>query len=604
MKKTNIFLSVCALTATLFSFQNCGDKFHSGSFSTLNNSEEVDVEANQAPTVSAGEDKTLNLPANSTSLSAMATDSDGTIVQIQWMQMSGPNTATLSGQNTTNLSVSGLASGSYVFRVLATDDSGNSRVDEVSVFVNPAGNTAPVVNAGADQSLQLPINNINLTGTATDNEGVSQIIWSQVSGPGSPSISSPNALITSITGLLAGTYVFQLRAVDAMGATTVDTVQVIVAPAPIIAPVCNALTPGANINGANLIYDPAKTAMNFASKTTTNFICPPPPAAPSVFNPPSYYITGTTTVNPASETHMRPFSDFADKLNELGDLYVQSQDPVVASCTLRWLSAWSSSTLFNEYIAPGSLNYTITRGDYERAWFVGIWLLNMAKVINAPGLSSTQIAAVRTWMGRSMNPIMAFYNNRIRYIDGVVNRPENLNNLQYRAGLSVMLYGVLFNSATHTNWGLIQYRLGVDSIRADGTLATEMAAGANAYIYHIEALQPLILMAEIQTLRGNNLYTYNNSRLSLLASMIASSYTDFTVFSSKTTVAQSQTPSSLMTGRVHYYDWLEFWHSRFNRPDFVPLIRQARANSISGRIKNYRSGGDITASWGVGTCRL
>lgn len=603
MKKI-AFLIIVLLASTLMLFQNCGRTYSTGGISTSNSSEDIDLNPNAAPMVSGGEDKTVNLPTNSVSLTAVASDSDGIVASLQWMQMSGPNTAIVSGQNTETVVASGLMVGVYVFRVLASDDTGNSRTDEVSVFVNAAGNTPPVVNAGNNQSIQLPVNNTTLMGSATDTGGITQTLWSQVSGPGVATIISPEMLNSSITGLISGTYIFQLRATDTAGAATVDIVQVVVQPAPVVAPTCNARLPGANINATNYFYDSTKTLENFPRKTTSEFVCPVPPSAPAKFDPPSYYITGTTTINPAGETHMKPFNDFATKINELGDLYVQSQDPVVANCTLTWLSAWASSSIFNEYVAPGNINYTLTRGDYERVRFVGIWLLNVAKVINTPGISTTQLNAVRLWLGRSMNPIMAFYNNRIRYSSGMVNRPENLNNLQYWAGFTVMLYGTLFNSATHTDWGLIQYRLGVNSIQPDGTLATELAAGANAFLYHQEALQPLVLMAEIQTIRGNNLYTYNNNRLSLLANFIASSYGNFSVFMSKTSVTQSQNPNTLITSQSQYLDWMEIWHSRFNRTELVPYIRLARTNGFNGRIHNRRTGGDITASWGVGTCRL
>src|SRR5690606_10971203 len=51
----------------------------------------VNAGANKAPTVNAGDDKTLTLPANSIPLSGTASDSDGSIASYSWTKSSGPN---------------------------------------------------------------------------------------------------------------------------------------------------------------------------------------------------------------------------------------------------------------------------------------------------------------------------------------------------------------------------------------------------------------------------------------------------------------------------------------------------------------------------------
>lgn len=91
-----------------------------------------------APAVNAGADASLILPANMVTLNGTATD-DGSIASTVWTQLSGPNGATLSGESSLNLTASGLVAGSYLFRLTATDDEGNSSIDEVAVTVLPEG---------------------------------------------------------------------------------------------------------------------------------------------------------------------------------------------------------------------------------------------------------------------------------------------------------------------------------------------------------------------------------------------------------------------------------------------------------------------------------
>jgi len=89
----------------------------------------------------------------------------------------------------------------------------------------------PVVNAGVDQAIKLPVDSVVLSGSATVAEGkIAAYLWSQVSGPNNPLIKSPGAATTTVKSLVAGTYTFQLMALDSSGETGVDMVTVTVNP--------------------------------------------------------------------------------------------------------------------------------------------------------------------------------------------------------------------------------------------------------------------------------------------------------------------------------------------------------------------------------------
>jgi hypothetical protein len=108
----------------------------------------------------------------------------------------------------------------------------------------PPTHQAPVVSAGAAQTIHLPVNSVSLAGTVSDDgiapAGAITTTWSQVSGPGSVTFASVNALSTTATFSATGTYVLQLSANDT-ALTGTGNVQIIVAPAiPNAAPVVNA----------------------------------------------------------------------------------------------------------------------------------------------------------------------------------------------------------------------------------------------------------------------------------------------------------------------------------------------------------------------------
>jgi Disaggregatase related repeat len=89
----------------------------------------------------------------------------------------------------------------------------------------------PVVNAGEDQTLKLPVDSVILSGSATIEGGkITAYLWSEISGPSTPAIKSSGSAVTTVKGLVAGSYVFQLMALDSSGETGVDMVSITVNP--------------------------------------------------------------------------------------------------------------------------------------------------------------------------------------------------------------------------------------------------------------------------------------------------------------------------------------------------------------------------------------
>lgn len=86
----------------------------------------VSVAGNQPPVVHPGPAQTITLPLNSVTLAGTASDPDGSVVALEWFQVSGPNAATLTNKKTLTLKVSNLIEGEYMFRLMATDN-GNAR---------------------------------------------------------------------------------------------------------------------------------------------------------------------------------------------------------------------------------------------------------------------------------------------------------------------------------------------------------------------------------------------------------------------------------------------------------------------------------------------
>ncbi|UOQ68634.1 PKD domain-containing protein [Hymenobacter volaticus] len=78
-----------------------------------------------------------------------------------------------------------------------------------------------MANAGPDKTITLPTNSTSLTGSGTDTDGsVASYTWAQVSGPNNATFSSKTVATPTISGLVAGPYVFSLVVTDNAGATS------------------------------------------------------------------------------------------------------------------------------------------------------------------------------------------------------------------------------------------------------------------------------------------------------------------------------------------------------------------------------------------------
>jgi hypothetical protein len=203
---------------------------------------------NQPPVANAGADRTITLPVNALTLTGTATDPDGSVATYAWSKVSGPAGGNIQSPNAASSQITAMIAGTYVYRLTVTDNNGALDTDDVQVVVNPApapaGNQAPIANAGSNIMITLPANAATLSGSGSDPDGtIAGYSWTKVSGPAGGAIQAPTAASTQVTGMIAGTYVFRLTVRDNLGATGTDDIQVLVNPAPVPvnqAPIANA----------------------------------------------------------------------------------------------------------------------------------------------------------------------------------------------------------------------------------------------------------------------------------------------------------------------------------------------------------------------------
>ena len=187
------------------------------------------IPPNKLAIPNAGPDVTIS--TSSTTLNGSASyDPDGAINKYEWRYVSGPATPAIASPTTATTTVSNLIQGTYTFALKVWDNKWEPTEDQVKVTVGTVTtppppppttppptttNLPPVPNAGADATVTLPANSLSLNGSATDPDGsINKYEWRIASGPAGASIANINSAITSVTGLVQGTYSLVLRVWD------------------------------------------------------------------------------------------------------------------------------------------------------------------------------------------------------------------------------------------------------------------------------------------------------------------------------------------------------------------------------------------------------
>lgn len=141
-----------------------------------------------------------------------------------WRQLTGA-AATITSPNTYNSTVTGLSNGTYTFEWSIVRNECTTTRDTMIITISGAATTA---NAGSDQ--------LTICGTtatmAANTPTVGVGTWSQVSGPGGATITSPNSGSTTITGLTDGQYIFRWTISNGACSSNSDDVMLFVSSPP------------------------------------------------------------------------------------------------------------------------------------------------------------------------------------------------------------------------------------------------------------------------------------------------------------------------------------------------------------------------------------
>lgn len=298
-------------------------------------------------------------------------------------------------------------------------------------------------------------------------------------------------------------------------------------------------------------------------------------AAPVVdLDLPSYYsdragsVIDLTLFRQAAE-RAKPVRLFLTQVASAADR-AHAGDALAARCGLARMAEWAQ--------AGALTGETTQQGAYERTWTTAGLALAYLKLRNVPGLDAAKEKIVQAWLGRLAAKIRPAFDRP--------NRLDNRNNHAYWAGLAVAAVGVATDKEPLLEWGIERYRVGLNEIAEDGTLPLELARKGRALHYHLFALSPLVVMAELGAANGLDLYEEYDGALHRLVRRAVEAIDDRKGFSAL--AGAGQVPLRLVGDEAA---WLAPYSMRFEDADVRRLAAAARP------IRAPRLGGDLGAAF-------
>lgn len=267
-----------------------------------------------------------------------------------------------------------------------------------------------------------------------------------------------------------------------------------------------------------------------------------------------------------SQQAVAGLNSFAGQVVHWSDDYLRSGDPQPAACALQWLMAWArDGAMLGQMIRVNN-----NQSYYTRQWMLDALALAYLKVREQA--DAAQAAVIEPWLEQLALANLAYWEN-----------PQHRrNNLYYWGGLGVLATGLATGNAALWRAGQEIYQHGVGDIETDGRLSFEMTRGRRALHYHGYALAPLVLMAELARLHGEDWYGENHHAIDRLARRVAQGWSDASWFAEEAGVPQELGAIGGHSG------WVEFYRLRTPEPAAFDAMH------AQGPFFDIRLGGNLT----------
>ncbi|HTW47146.1 MAG TPA: alginate lyase family protein [Acidobacteriaceae bacterium] len=268
--------------------------------------------------------------------------------------------------------------------------------------------------------------------------------------------------------------------------------------------------------------------------TDTAYTCPDPPPFAKTLDAHSYYTDAHhSVIDPKLQEEERRATEAPTHLGqwstEAADKFLETGSRAAAACVYSLLNAAAQAKAWTDSMPTG-------QGHYEQKWLLAATSVAYLKVRNTGVGTPGQEKDIKKWFSSLANRVTD-------YVDSRQNIPgsDAQNNHRYWSGLAVSAAGIALNDKSDYEWGIASYKFGVDQIQPNGVLPLEMNRAGRALHYHLYALAPLIMIAELAEANGLDLYSYDSGAIHRLVKLCIAGLADPSLFAKATGVPQDIT---------------------------------------------------------------
>jgi poly(beta-D-mannuronate) lyase len=254
-----------------------------------------------------------------------------------------------------------------------------------------------------------------------------------------------------------------------------------------------------------------------------------------------------------------PYMDFSHAVVKAADDYRSTGNQRAAECVITLLDAAAKDKVLTGSMKTG-------QSTYVQGWNLSSWAIAYLKVRGANAASYEENIEIAAWLKKLADENREYYEG-----NGHNTHSDAHNNHLYWAGLAISAAGIAAEDRKLFNWGMNTYREGARDITNDGTLPLEMQRAGRALYYHLYALAPLVMLAELAESNGIDLYAEKHRAIQRLVDRCAAGLQDPSYFVQHTGVPQDL-PQDLDAWEI---GWAKPYIRRFPNPNLSALLSKA-----------------------------
>jgi len=296
----------------------------------------------------------------------------------------------------------------------------------------------------------------------------------------------------------------------------------------LLLPILLLAIPAAGAQGDKLRspWDDRKIAL-----TAVPYECPAAPPFAKTQEIGSYYIDNhASVIDPQKFAAFQKASEASGHLSQYAtlaaDAYLDKGSRAAALCVFSLLDAAAKADAWDGKM-PGF------QGVYLQNWLLSAVGIAYLKVRPSGLGTAAQQTDIEKWLGLLSLRVREFFDAELARIGA-----DHENNHLYWAGLAVAVEAIADDDQDAGGWALTAFHTGLDNIQPDGSLKAEMDRGQMALHYHLYALAPLIMLAELGEANGIDLYAEENGALRRLVKFCVDGMEDPAILEKRTGVAQ------------------------------------------------------------------